>query len=142
MKTSVLSPESTGAFLDRFYRFGDSVIQNVTLQYEPGNRSIKITLLAMDADSGGKWSVVRIDLDHVSEWVLREVNSTCEVIYEVSIAWKEDLVWCDFSPSIMEASLESEFRASDFYVVCKSLRWEARPFSDESKSANDSAEPE
>jgi hypothetical protein len=127
---TVLDKETLPDFLDRFQSLNDAIIR--LLEYhlpKTGGKRLTVTLSTQDSDGDGGWSNVRMTFDAVSELNLRDGNFALQVLSDgLSVAWIDNLLWCDFSPYAPEPASVDEYRRSNFSVAATTCTWQVEPY--------------
>ena len=127
-----LTKDTLASFLNRFGSFNDGLIRSFECRFGVGgDKQAIVTISAQDRDAQQGWSNTIVEIQGVCEVTFREGKATCQVLSSgLAVAWFDETVWCDFSPSI-EPDWIQEFRQSDFYVVGKRFNWRVEPYSDQ-----------
>jgi hypothetical protein len=127
-----LTPDSLDVFLRRFYALNDGVIRRIEFAYQPsGTRQATVILSSQDSESPSGWSNLLLRFDAVSEFVLREGRSTCQILSEgVSIKWIRETLFISLSSSMDGPESLDDFRQSDCYAACDAISWEIMPYAE------------
>ena len=129
---NLLTADSLDAFLRQFYHLNDGVIRRLEFVYQPsGTRQVIVVLSSQDSDSPSGWSNLLLRLDAVSEFVLREGQTTCQILSDgMTIKWIDKTLFVSFSSSMAEPESDTDFRQSDCYAACHDLSWEIMPYAE------------
>jgi hypothetical protein len=127
-----LTPDTLDAFLRRFSRLNDGVIRHIEFVYPPsGKRHVAMTLSLKDAESSSGWSNLLLRMNSLSEFVLREGRTTCQILSDgVSIRWINGTIFVSFSSFMPSPETAAEFRQSDCYGACLDLSWDVVPYAE------------
>lgn len=128
--SNLLSSSDVEPFLNRFYRFYDSVIRTVEVGFLKDGTSAMICIEAQDRESQSGWSQVKIHVQQVTEFKLIE-NKTTNVVISGGVFIREfdRITWISFNPYSELLECPEEFRKSTFMMAGHLVLWKSEQIS-------------
>ena len=138
-----LTADTAEAFLRRFGAAGfgnlhDAVVRKIEVRYTPAapcpSVSVEVSVLDREARADAGWVNVRLNVDGVVEFVLKEgPRTSCVVVFRLNIGFSEGRVQLDFSGSDEASSVQDRQAECDFLVVGQRCSWSVVPHSESPK---------
>jgi hypothetical protein len=131
---NLLLSEHASEFVERFYSFGDALLNHVQIDFPSRSRpqaKAKIILSCQDrfVSTNEGWINLSLCLEEVTEFRFSEL-STFVVIFELHLAWFENVAFLDFGGLTDEPTSVEEFRKSPVYVAAKIVKWETSEYAE------------
>jgi hypothetical protein len=124
---------SAEEFLNRFYRFSDSLIRSLTMRYcDDGSRYVEICIATRDAKSllEDQWVCVILTIHNVTEFGLKETrNTTNQVLSDgLHIQVIDGFIGVEFGGLPDKPRSIEEFRSSDGYIIADGISFDIEPY--------------
>lgn len=124
----MLLPDSTDAFLARFYSFADAVIRKIEIVYaEDGTRQVTLWIAARDRDSASQdaWVTACLVVSGVDSLRVSESDRTSLQVLSngLHLAWFGDTVAIECGSLIDPPTNLEDVLASDLFLIGKRVNW-------------------
>jgi hypothetical protein len=109
---------------------GDSVIRTIFIEYPKDSdtsRKITVQLESKNILLDYRWEAVTLIFEEVSDFRIREDNSTNQIVFEATYKELDNLIAFDFSNEINWSNL-IEIKKSSFYIVSRKFNWSSKPY--------------
>ncbi len=133
MNTSILTPESTDAMLDRFNRFNDGLLRSIELSFRTNRDDSEavVTVSTRDTSADDDWVNVTLRVRGLREVNFSEGRTSYIVLSDgLVVGWFEGLVFLDFGAYSTSPRGVEDFRKSGCYFAGKSATWEVEPYAE------------